>query len=65
PSEPSKARRRPDSQPMELISLRFPVEMIETIREIAKHRHLPYQTMVRSWVAERMDEERARLQKKG
>jgi hypothetical protein len=65
PSEPSTAKRRPDSQPMELISLRFPVEMIETIREIAKHRHLPYQTMVRSWVAERMDQEQALLERKG
>jgi hypothetical protein len=65
PSEPSTARRRPDAVPMELISLRFPIEMIESIRAIAKRRHLPYQTMVRSWVAERMEEEQRLLDRKG
>jgi hypothetical protein len=64
PSEPSTARRRPDAGPMELISLRFPPEMIESIRGIAKRRHLPYQTMVRSWVAERMEQELKRLDRK-
>lgn len=65
PSEPSTARRRPDAAPMELISLRFPTEMIESIRAIAKRRHLPYQTMVRSWVAERMEQELRLLDRKG
>lgn len=55
----SAAKRRPSGQKMELISLRFPAEMIEGVRAIADDRHLPYQTLLRSWVAERLDEERA------
>ena len=56
--EGSSARKRPANQRMELISLRFPTDMIEQVRAIAERRHLPYQTMLRSWVAERIDAER-------
>src|SRR5215216_4899108 len=57
----STARRRPGAQRMELVSLRFPTEMLERVRIVAERRHLPYQTMIRSWVAERLDEEQNAL----
>lgn len=56
---PSTARKRPDRERMELLSLRFPEEMIAGVRTIAEKRHLPYQTLLRSWVAERLEQELA------
>jgi hypothetical protein len=55
--KPSTARRRPGSEPMELLSVRFPTSMIEGIKTVAERRHLPYQTMLRSWVGERLEQE--------
>jgi hypothetical protein len=40
-----------------LVSLRFPAEMIEAVKEIAAQRHLPYQTLMRSWIGERLEQE--------
>ena len=42
---------------MDLVSLRFPAEMIEAVKEIAAQRHLPYQTLMRSWIGERLEQE--------
>jgi len=53
----STAKRRRYSEPMDLLSLRFPGAMIEDIRKIAEERHLPYQTLIRSWVGERLASE--------
>ncbi|MCA1724044.1 MAG: BrnA antitoxin family protein, partial [Thermomicrobia bacterium] len=38
----SRARKRPPEGRMDLVSLRFPCEMIEAVKEIAAQRHLPY-----------------------
>lgn len=54
----SRARKRPPEGRMDLVSLRFPTEMIEAVKEIAAQRHLPYQTLMRSWVGERLEQER-------
>lgn len=57
----SKTRRRPPAGRMDLVSLRLPVEMIDAVKEIAARRHLPYQTLIRSWIGERANEERRAL----
>ena len=48
---------------MDLVSLRLPAEMIDGIKAIAARRHLPYQTLIRSWIGERLEQERASLLK--
>ena len=57
----STTRRRPPEGRMDLVSIRIPVEMIEAVKEIAAGRHLPYQTLMRSWIAERVAQERRAL----
>ena len=52
--EPSRARKRPPAGRMDLVSLRLPAEMIDAVKAIAARRHLPYQTMIRSWIGERL-----------
>ncbi|MGI8689888.1 MAG: CopG family antitoxin [Thermomicrobiales bacterium] len=53
----SRARKRPPEGRMDLVSLRFPSAMIEAVKEIAAERHLPYQTLMRSWIGERLAQE--------
>ncbi len=53
----SRARKRPAEGRMDLVSLRFPAEMIEAVKVIAARRHLPYQTLMRSWIGERLAQE--------
>lgn len=59
----SRARKRPPEGRMDLISLRFPSEMIEAVKEIAAQRHLPYQTLMRSWIGERLAQEGDRVKR--
>lgn len=54
----SKARKRPAEGRMDLVSLRFPAEMIEAVKAIATERHIPYQTLMRAWIGERVSQER-------
>ncbi len=54
----SGARKRPPPGRMDLVSLRLPAEMIDAVKTIAAERHLPYQTLMRAWIAERLAEER-------
>lgn len=61
PRSRTNARRRPPAGRMDLVSLRLPVEMIDAVKEIAARRHLPYQTLIRSWIGERATEERRLL----
>ncbi len=56
----SRARKRPPEGRMDLVSLRLPVEMVEAVKEVARRRHLPYQTLMRSWIGERLAEEQRR-----
>ncbi len=53
----SRARKRPPEGRMDLVSLRLPAEMVEAVKEVARRRHLPYQTLMRSWIGERLAEE--------
>ncbi|MBA2449346.1 MAG: hypothetical protein H0V51_15105 [Chloroflexi bacterium] len=39
------------------INLRLPVDMIEALKREATHRSLPYQTLIRMWLKERLDGE--------
>jgi len=48
---------------MPLISLRMPDDMVAALKEVAARRHMPYQTLLRSWIAERLDQERRALDK--
>lgn len=56
----SRARKRPPPGQMDLISLHLPAEMIDAVKAIAAVRHIPYQTLMRSWIGERIDAERAK-----
>ena len=59
--EPSRARKRPPEGRMDLVSVRLPAEMIDGVKAIAARRHLPYQTLMRSWIGERLAQEQASL----
>ena len=39
------------------VNLRLPVTMIESLRDEARRRALPYQTLIRMWLKERLDAE--------
>ena len=55
----SRALKRPaEERNMVLLSLRMPDELISSVKEVAARRHLPYQTLMRSWIAERLEQER-------
>ena len=53
----SRARTRPEGERMEMISLRMHRDMLAALKEIAARRRLPYQTLMRSWIAERLEQE--------
>jgi hypothetical protein len=57
----SRARKRPPEGRMDLVSLRLPAEMIDGVKAVAARRHLPYQALMRSWIGERLEQERASL----
>lgn len=48
-SAPSAVRRT------KLVSLRLPVEMIDALKREGARRSLPYQTLIRMWLKERLD----------
>ncbi len=58
---PSRARKRPPAGRMDLVSIRLPAEMIDGVKAVAARRHLPYQMLMRSWIGERLEQERAIL----
>jgi len=39
------------------VNLRLPVDMIEDLKKSATRRALPYQTLIRMWLRERLDAE--------
>ena len=39
------------------VNLRLPVEMIDRLKDEAARRALPYQTLIRMWLKERLDAE--------
>ena len=36
-------------------------DMVAAVKEVATRRHLPYQTLMRSWIAERLEQEQRAL----
>jgi hypothetical protein len=57
PGVESTARKRPPDGRMDLVSIRLPVDLIDGVKAVAARRHLPYQTLMRSWIAERLERE--------
>ena len=47
----------PDSKESTTITLRFDHRMLSRIKRIARSRFLNYQSMMKQWLAERMEEE--------
>jgi predicted DNA binding CopG/RHH family protein len=39
------------------ITLRFDPQMLSRIKRLARHRYLNYQSMIKQWLAERLEEE--------
>lgn len=59
----TKAKRRkfPNLKPsLRTISLRLPVSMIEDLKVLANQRDVPYQSLLKVFLAERLDQERRR-----
>ena len=55
----AKRRRFPDLKPtLRTISLRLPVSMIEDLKVLANRRDVPYQSLLKVFLAERLERER-------
>ena len=50
----------PDSKESTTITLRFDPRMLSRIKRIARSRFLNYQSMIKQWLAERVEEEMRR-----
>jgi predicted DNA binding CopG/RHH family protein len=48
---------KPDSRESKTITLRFDPRMLARIKRIARSRYLNYQSMIKQWLSERMEEE--------
>jgi len=49
-----------DSKESTTVTLRFDPRMLSRIKRIARGRYLNYQSMVKQWLAERIEEEQAK-----
>ena len=47
----------PDSRESTTITLRFDPQMLSRIKRLARHRYLNYQSMIKQWLSERLEEE--------
>ena len=57
----ARARRFPNLKPsLRTISLRLPVSMIEDLKVLANKRDVPYQSLLKVFLAERLEKERRR-----
>jgi predicted DNA binding CopG/RHH family protein len=57
----AKKRRFPNLKPsVRTISLRLPVAMIEDLKVLANQRDVPYQSLLKVFLAERIERERRR-----
>jgi predicted DNA binding CopG/RHH family protein len=45
------------ARPTKPVNLRLPVDMIDDLKRAAVRRALPYQTLIRMWLKERLDSE--------
>ncbi len=44
------------------ITLRFDPQMLSRIKRLARHRYLNYQSMIKQWMSERLEEEVAKVE---
>ena len=44
------------------ITLRFDPQMLSRIKRMARHRYLNYQSMIKQWLSERLEEEIAKVE---
>lgn len=51
----------PDSRESTTITLRFDPRMLARIKRLARSRYLNYQSMMKQWLAERIEEEQKNL----
>lgn len=57
-----KRRKFPNLKPtLRTISLRLPVSMIEDLKILANKRDVPYQSLLKVFLAERLEKERRRV----
>jgi predicted DNA binding CopG/RHH family protein len=58
----AERRRFPNLKPsLRTISLRLPVSMIEELKVLANQRDVPYQSLLKMFLAERLQRERRRI----
>ncbi|MGQ9533390.1 MAG: CopG family antitoxin [Desulfotomaculales bacterium] len=55
---PELAARIAERSKMKRVTLRLRVSLLEAAKEIAKKKDIPYQTLMRSWIAEGIERER-------
>ena len=53
----SSALHRPDVRESTTITLRFDPRMLARIKRLARSRYLNYQSMIKQWLSERMEQE--------
>ncbi|MGB9662405.1 MAG: CopG family antitoxin [Moorellaceae bacterium] len=58
PDLEAKIRER---QKTKRVTLRLRVSQIEAVKEIARRKDIPYQTLIRSWIAEAIQREQGRV----
>ena len=52
------AVHRPDNRESTTITLRFDPRMLARIKRIARSRYLNYQSMIKQWLSERLEQEK-------
>jgi len=57
--DPELAARIAERSKTKRVTLRLRVSQIEAAKEIAKKKDIPYQTLMRSWIAQGIERERA------
>ena len=57
----SSSVHKPDSRDSTTITLRFDPRMLGKIKRLARSRYLNYQSMMKQWLAERIEEEQKNL----
>jgi len=59
----SRAKKRPGRERMKLISLYLPEELIDAVKSLAARDDLAYQALIRSWISERLQQEKQQAQR--
>jgi predicted DNA binding CopG/RHH family protein len=57
----TSSTHQPDSRESTTITLRFDPRMLARIKRLARSRYLNYQSMMKQWLAERIEEEQDNL----